>query len=344
MKTRRVVFGFIALCCASIVDCRACTSALVGALRSSMGHALLWKHRDTGSPYNHLMRHEATDSTFEFIALHNGGDVDGRESWIGMNKAGFAVMNTASYNLMPDTASYKDREGFVMTAALKSCRSLGDFCRLLDSMPRPLGIQANFGVMDAEGGQAFIEADDYGYTLYNVARDSVMVRTNYSHSGGEEGRLGFARERTAVRLIDNGAPITRELLTDTLSRRFIDPMTGKDIATQGIATLLDNGNFIPRYISTASIVIEAVPSPQRDGSNYVMWAVIGYPPFAEVNKVTFDSVPLAVMRAHGGMTPSEHKSHKLKKRIYTGRKQGKHRVIDMNAYRRLMDEDIIEKL
>lgn len=343
MKTRFVVFCFIAFCGALMFDCLACTSALVGALRSSAGHALLWKHRNTGAPYNHLMKHEATDSTYEFIALHNGADASGLESWIGMNKAGFAIMNTASYNLMSDTAAYKDREGFVMTEALKSCRNIGDFCRLLDSMPRPPGIQANFGVMDAQGGRAYIETDDYGYQLYNVPDDSVMIRTNYSHSGGMEGRLGVARERTAVRAIDRVEPITRELLTDTLSRRFLDPASGRDIASQGVATLLDNGNFIPRYISTASIVIEAVPSPQCDGSNYVMWAAIGYPPFAEVHKVTFDSLPEAVMRGHDGMTQSERKSQKLKKQIYTGRKQGKSRIIDMKAYRRLTDEDIIEK-
>lgn len=282
------------------------------------------------------MRHESTDSTFEYIALHNGADIDGREAWLGMNLAGFAIINTASYNLMPDTTSYKDQEGFIMTTALQSCRTINDFSRLLDAMPRPLGIQTNFGVIDAFGGRAYIEADDNGYTLFKVPADSVMIRTNYSHSGGADGRLGLAREKTAVRYIDSGNLVTRQLFTDTLSRRFIDPISGKDLADRRIDTLLDNGNLIPRYTSTASIVIEAIPSPDHDGSNYIMWTLIGYPPFAEIHKVTFDFIPAEVVRGDDGFTPSERKSLSLKKQIFTGRKHDKSRVMDLNAYRRLL--------
>lgn len=83
------------------------------------------------------------------MALYNGGDSLLAEAWMGLNDAGFAIMNTASYNLAPDTASVKDREGIVMRLALERCRTLDDFETLLDTLPRPLGVQANFGVLDA---------------------------------------------------------------------------------------------------------------------------------------------------------------------------------------------------
>ena len=78
---------------------------------------MMWKHRDTGADHNFIQRVEADTSrpgSIGYVALFNGGDTGLREAWMGMNDAGFAVMNTASYNLAPDTTDYKDREGLVI--------------------------------------------------------------------------------------------------------------------------------------------------------------------------------------------------------------------------------------
>ena len=123
---KRLFFSVIILLVAGIV-CEACTSAIVAASRSASGRPILWKNRDTGADNNFLARVEPTDSTFGFIGLFNAGDSALSEAWMGMNDAGFAIMNTASYNLAPDTAAYKDREGAVMAAALARCRTVADF-------------------------------------------------------------------------------------------------------------------------------------------------------------------------------------------------------------------------
>ena len=90
------------------------------------------------------------------MALFNAGDVRLREAWVGFNEAGFAVMNTASYNLAPDTARVRDREGVIMARALATCRSVADFTSMLDSAIScgTMGVQANFGVVDAYGAGA----------------------------------------------------------------------------------------------------------------------------------------------------------------------------------------------
>ncbi|MDE6086667.1 MAG: C45 family peptidase, partial [Muribaculaceae bacterium] len=253
----------------------------------------------------------------------------------GMNRAGLAIMNTASYNLMPDTATYKDREGYVMTLALEKCATVDDFSRLLDRLPRPLGVQANFGVIDAHGAGAYFETDDNGYTRIDVPSDTCITRTNYSHSGGIDGRLGVARECTANRFLERPCHISPHLFLDTLSRKYLDPLTGRDLTLDSIDTLLDNGNFIPRYISTSSIVIEAIPSETCDGSRYVMHTVLGYPPVGTEYDVTFDDVPEQVMLKNGGMTQAEREALPLKRTIFTGRRHGKHRVMDMNSIRKL---------
>ncbi|MDE6697847.1 MAG: hypothetical protein K2K25_13285, partial [Muribaculaceae bacterium] len=82
-----------------------------------------------------------------------------------------------------------------------------------------------------------------------------------------------------------------ELLTETLSRTFYHDMFGKDMA-EG----LDDGwiidqDFIPRYKSCATIVIEGcVPSekgiPKDAAKDYVMWTGLGYPPCADIYPVT----------------------------------------------------------
>lgn len=307
-------------------DISACTSAIVGRARSATGAALLWKHRDTGAPHNFIVRHAATDSTLEYIALHNSGDSLGLESWIGMNRAGLAVMNTASYNLMPDTARIKDREGLVMTLALERCRTVDDFAMLLDTLPRPMGVQANFGVIDAAGAGAYFETSDNGYFRYEVADSEAVVRSNYSHSGGQDGRLGIAREGIAGLFLNNTPVICREAMLDTLSGRFFDPDSGFDLKEIGVKEIVDNGDYIPRYISTASIVIEAVPSDAGDGSDYVMWTILGYPPCGEEYRVTFDSIPADVRPGADGVTAAEHRADERKARVYDSRRQGRHRI------------------
>ncbi len=315
------------------IDADSCTSAIVGRMRSATGSALLWKHRDTGSPYNYIARHAATDSTMEYIALHNCSDSLGLEAWIGMNRAGLAVMNTASYNLMPDTAMIKDREGLVMTMALKYCSTVDDFAMLLDSLPRPMGVQANFGVIDATGCGAYFETSDSGYHRYYVGDSEAVVCTNYSRSGGMTGRLGIARERTADRLLGSKPRISREVLLDTLSRRFFHPVSGADLLDMGVREIEDNGDYIPRYTSTASIVIEAIPSESGDGSGYVMWTLLGYPPCADEYKVTFGDIPAEVRRGAGGPAPAECMSGECKAGVYDGRRHGRFRVAKISHIR-----------
>lgn len=53
-----------------------------------------------------------------------------------------------------------DREGELMYKALLECKNLSDFETFLDNYPRPVGVEANFGVIDAEGGAAYYEVNN----------------------------------------------------------------------------------------------------------------------------------------------------------------------------------------
>ena len=86
-----------------------------------------------------------------------------------------------------------------MTKALQKCRTLSDFEHMLDTLPRPMGIQANFGLIDSSGNGAYYEADDWSYIKYPLdsVSDNVIIRTNYSFSRNVSDGFGYIRYNNA---------------------------------------------------------------------------------------------------------------------------------------------------
>lgn len=288
------LLGALALTAAWPRESRACTSAIVSGAITRDGRPILWKHRDTSAGHNFMARVEGREGRHGYVALYNGGDSLLAEAWMGLNDAGFAIMNTASYNLAPDTASVKDREGIVMRLALERCRTLDDFETLLDTLPRPLGVQANFGVLDASGAGAYYETDDYHATKFALedAAGGYLIRTNYSCSGTCDGGRGYIREANARHLTEAAAArrdITPELLTDTVSRSFYHSLEGRDMSETSAPYIVDL-DFVPRATSTATIAIVVDPDPAKS----IMWTALGYPPAAVTDAVTLDSIPEAM--------------------------------------------------
>lgn len=282
---------------AAALQALGCTSAIIGAEASPYGRPMLWKHRDTSAIDNKVEYVPARNGSYAYVALFNASDRKLAEAWTGMNEVGFAVMNTASYNIKDDRvpASKMDREGVLMTAALRSCRTVDDFARLLDSYPRPMGVEANFGVIDAEGRGAFFETNNHSYVRYDLAEadDHILIRTNYSHSGRKDEGYGFIREANAEKLLRplaRTASVTPEALTEMASRSFYHDLKGRDFAGEGCERWVVDQDFIPRYKSTATIVIEGcVPvadagllAPGQLADQYIMWTGMGYPPCAEI--------------------------------------------------------------
>lgn len=283
----------LTLCLLVVFASLACTSMIIGPRASKSGRPLLWKHRDTGTEHN-MVERVNRPGQFEYVALFNGGDTALAEAWMGMNERGFAIMNTASYNLAPDTARIKDREGLVMSRALATCVTVDDFRNLLDTLPKPLGVQANFGVIDALGNGAYFETDDFKYTVFSLAdaENDVLVRTNYSFTGNDTDGMGYIRYDNACHLTQPNVTahdFTPATLTEGCSRSFYHSVYGRDMAADGTRWLVDQ-DFIPRHSSSASVVIEGC-QPGGDPKDYVMWTVIGYPPVSHVRPVTIDSVP-----------------------------------------------------
>lgn len=326
----------------------ACTSAIVGREASASGRTLLWKHRDSGHPHNFVSRVERTDSTMAYVALFNAGDTALKEAWVGFNEAGFAVMNTASYNLAPDTARVKDREGLVMSRALGRCRSVADFIAVLrEEMAGgvPAGIQANFGVTDSEGAGAYIEASDHDFKVFPLEDEEQgwAVRSNYSYSGGEENRLGQVRHDNARHLLEElyagHGKASHSTFTDTLSRSFYHHGQGMDTLREGNARrLTDRGEYIPRRSSCSSVVIEGAPAGSDPAQGTVMWICIGWPTLSRAVAVTLHNIPQGLLpHPATGRSPLCDEANRRRDKAYPRRDKNGRWLIDAAYLRRELE-------
>lgn len=282
---KSVLFLLVTVGVSVSVNVYPCTSAIISAEKTANGRPLLWKHRDTGEENNKVERIPAVNGDFEYVALFNASDSLCQEAWMGYNSTGFAIMNTASYNLKDDDVKEMDKEGLLMTEALRKCRTVDDFEELLKTHSKPLGVEANFGVIDATGSGAYFETNNTSFTRFNLSDspDGVLIRTNYSHSGRNDEGYGYVRENNEKFLFQKhivACDFTPAVFTEEISRTFYHSLIGVDFTNSGYDWLVDQG-FIPRRISTATTVIEGI-APGEDAKLTMMWIGLGYPPCSEI--------------------------------------------------------------
>ena len=171
-------------------DLAACTTAIVRAEASASRRPMIWKQRDADERNNHIQHFQGAKYAFTGIIDRNRPSM----VWDGANTAGFLIANNLSYNLRPDSlAGRKMRAGAIMKEALGTCRTVDEFEAYLKEMPEPRLVTANFAVADAEGGAAYFETWDYGYTRYDVPEGGILFRTNYSYSGFDGKGKGYGR-------------------------------------------------------------------------------------------------------------------------------------------------------
>lgn len=268
----------------TFVPAEACTSAVISGRATKSGRPLLWKHRDTGTEWNHI--EYLKGKRFAFTGLVNSADEERKEVWAGANERGFAIMNTASYNMKPDSLKYlPEREGEIMKQALGECATVAEFEEFLKNMPQPRALETNFGVIDAEGGAAYFEVWDYGYTKYD-ANDAAqypngyIIRSNYSFSGAQDEGMGYIRYQNAEYLLHKAyatGALSAEWIFSSASRSFYHAILGEDALSSSANGWAVDQDFIPRNSSSASVVVEGVRKGENPDATTI-WSVIGYPP------------------------------------------------------------------
>lgn len=303
MKTLNATLILVFICSILLIPC---TTAIVSGKATLDGRPLLLKNRDADSLQNKLVFF--SEGKYEFIGLVDSYDTSNSAVWCGFNETGFGIMNSASYNLKgEDTTQLADREGILMKLALGQCATIEDFEKLLKELPKPLGVEANFGVIDGKGGAAYFETTNYDFIKYDandpeVAPNGYLIRTNYSFAGQENKGYGYIRYTTASEMFEKNykeEKISFEFLINDITRCLIHSFTKTDLSELLPENLDDTDyvyfrDYIPRYFTSAAIVIQGVAANESP-SLTTMWTILGF---------TFSSIIIPVWLLDDGTLPS----------------------------------------
>lgn len=265
-----------------------CTTFVISGKHTPDGKPLLFKNRDTDEMQNSLVFF--SDGKYRYIGLVDGNKDWDRMVWGGYNEAGFAIINSAAYNNnIGDTTSFKDQEGVVMKLALQTCKTLKDFEELLALLPKPMGLDANFGVIDASGGAAYYETGNYRYVKYDAndpetAADGILIRTNHSLSADLTKGYGFCRYKTATEALRKALSennLTPRYLFNNLSRNLYHSLTKNDLSvkmpsSKSIPDYRFFIDYIPRE-STASAIMIVGAKDEAHIKDIMMWTILGFP-------------------------------------------------------------------
>ncbi len=284
MKAMKFILLFLVF---STINSFACTTAVISGKATKDGRPMLWKHRDTWSVKNKIMIFN--DGKYKCAGLVNSIDKSGKSVWIGYNETGFAIMNSASYNLNNDTIKQSGLEGRLMKKALQNCATIDDFEKMLNKMPKPTRLEANFGVIDGKGGAAYFELSNFKVIKFDAndpstAPKGYLIRTNYSFSGTPKNGAGYIRYVTANRNLDvavkSGGIVVEDILQG-LSRNLTHSLTGDNLwdyagISEGHKKFVWFEDFIPRRGSSSSCLVEGV-KPNESSHLTVMWTILGWP-------------------------------------------------------------------
>ncbi len=290
----------------------ACTSAIISGSATIDGRPILWKHRDTGSMENKIVF--VSESGYDFMGVANAIDTTNKEIWMGMNETGFSIMNTASYNINEGISCdlEDDQEGLFMRLALERCAGVDDFEQLLKDVSGKWGIDANFGVIDAQGNAAYFETGYYDYTKYDVndpetAPNGYLIRTNFSVSGGESKGQGYIRYEATHRLFEKQNTLSVEFIIKEATRNMDHGVLKEHIGNMKLPRnkndkiLVAFQDYIVRYWSASVLVIQGVKHGE-DPQKTMLWPIMGFPLTAMATPVFYashDALPEVISSENG---------------------------------------------
>lgn len=176
-----------------------------------------------------------------------------------------------------------------MKLALQTCRTLEDFENLLKSIPKPMGSDANFGVIDAFGGAAFYETENFRFKKFDandstITPNGILVRTNHSLSADLTKGFGYNRYNTAFSALNKASEakkISPRFLFNHLSRNLYHSLTKTDLSavlpqkrnTPEFKFFID---YIPRESTASAIMMVGAKDPNHL-NDAMMWTILGFP-------------------------------------------------------------------
>jgi hypothetical protein len=264
----------------------ACTSVIVSGRVTKDGRPLIYKNRDTKTLSN--MTIVVQGSKYRYLGLVNAEDTTPVNVWGGHNEAGFAIVNTAAYNLNGDGGD-TDGDGILMRKALGLCATLADFERLIDTVKKPMDVNSNFAVLDAQGGCAYFETGNYSFVKFDVndpevAPDGYLMRTNFGTTGNHKLDVGVERYYAITDFMKVACAeghLDHDYLVTHIPRYMTHGLTKMNIydfmpETESDTTFFPFADYTIRY-STASVILVQGVKPGESPLNTVSWTIMGWP-------------------------------------------------------------------
>ena len=284
LKPAIIAFA-LAVAFSAAVAADECSTAVVSGSASVDGRPILWKNRDTDHLSNKVVF--VRETPYSYLGLVDSDDASGRRIYVGLNAAGFAVMNTVAYNLPLKPAEAKDLEGSIMADALRRCRTVGDFENYLkENTGRELGSQANFGVIDGAGGAAVFEVHNNGYQRIDAGSSpgKYVLVTNFSRSGEADKGRGYVRFARLTELFsrDEDGKFSFDQILGTFARDLQNPYLPSLEPSKRAKLPADKPYYvhtqqtINRGSTSSATIIHGVAAG-TDPKEATMWVVLGEP-------------------------------------------------------------------
>lgn len=297
MKKILISLVVLAVMMTEVQPLMACTSVIVSGRVTKDGRPMIFKHRDSRSVHNMMI--VVKGQRYRYLGLVNAEDTTPVDVWGGHNEAGFGIINTAAYNLNGDGGD-TDGDGILIKKALGLCATLEDFERLLDTVKKPMDINSNFAVLDAQGGCAYYETGNYKYVKFDVndpevAPDGYLMRTNFGTTGNHKLDQGVERYQAITDFMAEASKaghLEHDYLITHISRYLKHGMTKLDMydfmpETENDERYVSFHDYITRY-STASVVLVQGVRPGESPLNTISWTIMGWP-------LTTIAMPLALL-------------------------------------------------
>ena len=304
---------------------------------------MIFKNRDTGDQNNVVVVEQG--ELYRYMGIAASWDKKSISIWGGHNEVGFAIINTAAYNLNGCKGKDTDHDGIVMKRALEVCRTLADFEHLLDTLPKPMDMNSNFGVLDAEGGCAYYETGDSTYVKFDAndpseAPNGYIVRTNHGLTGCRDIDSGverfmaisdFMAEANRKGHIECQYLLTRvpRYLTHGLTKQNLYDQLPKDENDVCMIPFID---FIPRYISSSCLLVQGVAKDEQ-ANHTISWTSIGWPCASVAIPLLFEAdveLPSIVQRDETGKAWLCTKSIEQKQKVFSLKRGNTRNYIDLS--------------
>ncbi len=264
-----------------------CTVAVVSGKATKDGCPLLWKNRDTSNPNNKVVF--VKGEKYSFLGIINAEDNHVTSVWQGINSRGFAIINSASRDLLSDKGVSIDN-GRIMREALGVCADVKDFEAMLHRTNGKRKVAANYGVIDAYGNACFFETSSESYVKFDAndpetAPSGYILRTNFAFSSKKKNKGGgFIRHDRISNIFENADEkqinlgfILQKAARDLVNEKLhANPLSFNQKPDASSPLYIRTNDTINRISTISVVVFRGAPNPEK---SYLatMWIMLGQP-------------------------------------------------------------------